>query len=451
MRHRSISGFLACCLALVPAACGQEGGGDPSVSESYRIRTAVEVAPGEQPQRLALPAAALVNLQRPDLADIRIFDAVGSAQPIALVAAGTHADTESKSMAVPTFPIVGTDASLRLTGVSLRIVDGNEVRIVGAAGQIDTTASGQRKVVGALLDTREVIDPVVSLELDATIPSGQPVVFTLEKSADLKDWQLLAEKVFFRADETAGLLDSSAIPLSSVKLDQQYVRATWSVASLLSAPVAVRSARVTTSRQAERPRIEVAALSPKLDSTHELRLTLPFATQISAIRLQDDNTGSIIPVSAYGRKDQSDPWHPLGTGILRNGGGLVELGDTNFVQIRLVADKRTAGFSAPPSMTLLFKPSDLVVQFNGVPPYVMAAGLAAAPNTYLTLPEIMPQDRTVRLADLPWAVAKEDDTLVVQLAASGDDRLSPRNLFLWAALMIAVGVLGYAIVRLMRR
>ncbi|MCX7863814.1 MAG: DUF3999 domain-containing protein [Novosphingobium sp.] len=302
-----------------------------------------------------------------------------------------------------------------------------------------------------LLDTSRVLDPAVAVELDATLPAGRLILFTLEKSKDLTSWQPLAEKVLFQSGESTGILGSPAIAFPSADLGGHHVRITWSAQPHLAGPVTVSAARVRTAKRMPAPRPAVAAITPEPLSPHEVHLVVPFATPIAAIRLENGPLGAIIPVSAYGRADVADPWQLMGQGVIRRGKATVELGGGSYKQLRLLADTRTPGFSGPLQMTLLFDPVELVVQFGNAAPFTLAAGLADALQTYLAVSEIMPQPGAMRLAQLPRARAAVGDAPIIVLQPIGSDRLARRSLTLWLVLALGVAVLGYAIVRLMRQ
>lgn len=449
---RKAGALLACCAAVLLASCGSGSDADPAKASSYRATMSVEPAAGGGLQHLVLPAKALISLQRDDLADVRVFDGKGRALPLVPLDAGASADVTRSSTPVAVFPIVGPAGSLQLSGVTLRIDAGNEARIIGIDGRIGRDEGDASAIVGTLLDTRAVREPVVAVDLDVAIPAGQPITFALERSADLKTWQPLAERVFFRSEGSTEVLGGPAIALPPVTLQGQYIRVTWTAASPLVAPVGIRAARVSASRRARPQRVAVPTTAPERVDAHDLRFATAFAAPVVAVRLGDVDGASVIPVKAYGRNGREEPWSLLGAGVVRHGEALVELRGSRFGSYRIDADERTGGFERAPKLHLLFEPVGLAVQFDGVPPYTLAAGLASAPNTYLTMREVLPDGQQLDLAKLPEARIEGDDgkVPVIALAGDGNDRLAPRTLILWLVLVLAVVVLGLAVFRLSR-
>eukprot|EP01031_Cornospumella_fuschlensis_P007656 gene7656-9483_t len=167
-------------------------------------------------QRVLLPAEVLVRLQNPGYADVRLFN--GAGQPVPMALAGVAAaSAPEESVVLPAFPILGapgTPGQAGLEGLSLRVEEqqGRRVVQIDTAGTAGTPGTaGAQTVRGALLDARSVQLPVARMALDADLPAGQPVTFTVQASRDLKNWRPLAETVLYRAD-AAGTAPSSAAP-----------------------------------------------------------------------------------------------------------------------------------------------------------------------------------------------------------------------------------------------
>jgi Protein of unknown function (DUF3999) len=318
---------------------------------------------------------------------------------------------------------------------------------------VDTSspATSSAPSAAVLLDTHALTRPVQAIEFDADIPAGQPITLTLRSSANLKDWEPLAEKVLFRPAEGADLLGGARVSLPGTDLQGRYVGISWN-----GAPgVTLKGAKVITSAQAPPTRIAVATSAVPLADAHELRFDLPGVARLAAIRLIEGGNEGVIPVKLYGRDHAEDPWTLLSAATLRPGedGTVVELSSPPMASYRLEADSRTAGFSAAPKLELLFDPVELLVALSGTPPYRLAAGQAAAPAAYLTLPEIAQQGRLPSLSKLPEAkvAAPSGPPPVVALqAGAADGALEPRKLVLWAALLLGTLVLAFAAIRLLR-
>ena len=442
--------------ALLIASCGKPPPADPNRLESYAAKLAVNAEPGAPLQRMAVPAAALIEMQNADLSDIRVFDAGGKSLPISLLRGEQIAQAEEKRVEVKVYPVVGSVEALRVRGISLSIDDGKVAHIVGLDGP---TGAATTQVVGSLLDTRGVTDPAIAIVLDADLPLQQPVTLTLESSADLKTWEPLAEKVMFRSAPGGVVLGSRRIELPSADLRGRYIRVGWAAAGRLLEPVALRSAAVITSQRGP-PRREVARTSgvQQIDP-HELRLVLPFKAPVAGLRLSQSGPDGVVPVRLYGKQSADAPWAPLGAGTIRSGragaglletGGTFGTGGTGMTHYRIEADQRTAGFARPPQIEVLFDPVELLIQFSGTPPYLAAVGLAGAPNAFLTAEEIEP-GAGQRLGGMAQATAGGGSPVAVSIAPPAPARgLADKRIVLWLVLLAGVGILAMALVTLLR-
>ena len=434
-------------LALAVTACDRAPKADPAKPDAYAVRLPLEPAAGGSLQRLTLPASALVALKRADLGDVRVFDARGRVVPLALT--GNAGREAQQSTAVQVFPVVGPPGALEGDGLSIRIEGNRVARVVTVDSS--SSASSSAPPAAVLLDTHALTLPAQAIELDADIPAGQPITLTLRSSANLKDWEPLAEKVLFRPAQGADLLGGARVSLPGTDLRDRYVGISWN-----GAPgIILKGAKVITSAQAPPARIAVATSAVPLADAHELRFDLPSVGRLAALRLIESGNDGVIPIKLYGRDHAEDPWTLLSAATLRPGedGTVIELSGPPMASYRLEADSRTAGFSAPPKLELLFDPVELLVALSGTPPYRLAAGQAAAPAAFLTLPEIAQQGRLPSLSKLPVAniTAPSGPPPVIALqAGAADGALEPRKLVLWAALLLGTLVLAFAAIRLLR-
>lgn len=422
-------------------------------ADEFAVRMNVTPASGAALQRIRLPPAVYTASRRGDLGDVRVFDVSGRNLPAALVDDRDLVRAKERTFGVPVYPIVGPVNTLRLTGVSLRMNGGKEARIVGASGIVaDTTDS----MIGALLDTRGVVDPATAITLDADIPQQRPVTFNLESSQDLKTWQPLAEKVLFRSVSTSQLLGSGTIPLSSAKLGKHYIRVTWSGTPASS--VRINSAQLTTSPAPAAQRVELPTTRAMLLSPHDVRFSLGFGTKLDALRILPAARDTVIPVQIFGRNMPEEPWQPLAAGVVYGAAGgnrdktrnLVELGGVSWKTYKIEADARTSGFSSVPGLNLLFRPASLVVMFNGAGPFTLAAGSPRVSNVFLSAKEIAAAE-TEDLTRLPVASVSSAQPNLVILAPNEREGRSKRRLILWAALALGTAVLLFSTFTLFRK
>lgn len=422
------------------AGCSGEQPKDAGKADGYALTMAVTAAEGSSLQRVTLPPAALVALQRSDAGDVRIFDAEGKVVSLARQQAETV--DQSKANPVKAYPISGASAAPGASAVSIK-VDLEADIIVSAQRAGAPPADGPAAL---LFDTRELTDPASAIQLDAELPIGKPVEVTLEASSDLKSWEALGSKVLFRGEAGQAVLGSSRIALGGAILKDRYLRASWPAAP----GVTIRGGSVVTAKSAPPAAVTVPAEGTSLASDHDARFTPPIGYPPRAIRLTGAQSGGVVPVQLFGRASPEAGWTALAAGTLRDGKAAdIDLTGFGFGEYRLGADPRSAGFSAAPKLDLVFEPVVLIAAFNGKPPYTLAVGNKAAPSAYFGPGELLGD--TPLSAKLPEAqVAAPAGTPVVRLAPPADGGpFSPKKLALWAALLLAVGVLAFAAVRLM--
>ncbi|CAN7549161.1 DUF3999 domain-containing protein [Acidovorax sp. LjRoot117] len=474
---RPVAAWLAAA-ALSLAAGGAQAAADANSPAAYAIRIPVTLAADAPLQRVMLPAEVLVRLQSPGYADVRLFN--GAGQPVPMALAGVAAaSAPEESVVLPAYPILGapgTPGQAGLEGLSLRIEEQQGRRVV----QIDTAGTaapvGAQSVRGALLDARSVPLSVARMALDADLPAGQPVTFTVQASRDLKNWRPLAETVLYRADAAGttpspaapGRLGSEHIDLQRADLKDHYLRVTWG-----DAAVTFRGATLVTSRGAgPRERVSASMAVPPLgNNPRELVFALPFATPVAALKITPQGSNVLVPVRVLGRNDRERPWahlasatvYRMSTGGKEQTNAPVELGGASVREVKIEADARSAGFAAAPDIALQFEPAQLVFLASGQGPFTLAAGLpgaGAAASAFLPLASLVPGYQPQQENTLPPALADvaraditggkpADGPLVAAAAAS--DGLSTRSWVLWGVLLAGVGALGLMAWLLMRQ
>lgn len=423
------------------AGCSGEQPKDAGKPEGYALTMAVTLVEGSSLQRVTLPPAAIVALQRFDAGDVRIFDAEGKV--VSLARQSTETVDQINVTRVPVYPIFGAEAAPGASAVSVKVnIDAD---IVVSAQRTGT--QGPEGPAALLFDTRELTDPATAIQLDTELPPGLPVEVTVESSSDLKTWEALGSKVLFRGEAGKAVLGSSRIAIGGAMLKNRYVRASWPA----SPGVTIRGGSVVTAKIAPLAGVTIPAEGAALASDHDARFALPIGYPPRAIEVTGAASGGVVPVQLYGRANPEQPWVALSAGSLRDGKSAdIDLTGFGFGEYQLGADTRSGGFSAAPKLNLVFEPVVLIAAFNGKGPFTLAVGNKAAPSAYFAPGELLGDTQIT--AKLPEAqVTAPPGSLLVNLAPHADGGpFSPKKLALWAALLAAVGVLAFAAMRLAR-
>lgn len=435
------------CAALICASligCSTEEAPEPKKQDDFAQVLAVAPTAGNALGRVVLPAAAVAEIKRADLGDVRIFDAKGRTLSLALGYDRSGESSLLKSNDLPAIPITQTNGGAAVP-IAVAVTAGDAIVAVTA-----TDAAAAAVPRGAILiDTRELTLPVTGIELNAILPKQVPVTFTLEQGSDLKTWQPLAEKVLLRPGNDPEVLGQPRIALSGVNLRNRYVRVSWDAAP----EVSVTGAKVFEAVERPPARVELETSGAALTNPHELRFAPQIAVPIAAVKLEMAGQDGIVPVELFGRNDRSEPWGLLARGTLKQGEGALqlELSGSTTREYRLVADQRSSGLSQVPKISLSVEPITVFAAFNEGGPYSLAVGHADAKPAWFDPADLGKPSDLLRAWRREAEVASAGDSPVILLApAAPETPFDPRSLALWGALLLGVAVLGFAAWRLLK-
>lgn len=418
------------------AACSQQSADE----RGFAYTAAVEPQGSAPVQRIALPIAALVAIKRDDLGDVRLLDARGKSLPLArLDQTGAEAVTRRK---VPLYPVAAGSPGAAAAGVSIAVAQPGQTVSIEANG-----SAAQVGMAAAIIDSRALNEPAVGLDLDLDLPAQAPVSFTLEASADLKVWDLLAEKVLFSPSLGQPPLGGARIALPGSDLEQRYLRLSWKAV----AGVKLRGAFVDTAKTAPAPPLPLTTRGAALDNAHHLRLAVPTPAPLAGIELAGTRADGLIPLRLYGRDAPEQAWQSLGAATLRGDGRTARFDLTGAAlrQYKVEADRRSAGFSQAPAVTLQVRPLTVLAAFNGEAPYSLVAGNAAAESKYFAPADLA--EARVLAGELPLAKVAPSPPPVIDLGpGAADTPFAPRKLMLWGALLLATAVLAWGAIRMLR-
>jgi Protein of unknown function (DUF3999) len=446
---------------------------DANTASAYALRAPLSTVADAPLQRLVLPADAVVRLQTNNYSDVRIFNAQGQSVPIALAQVAALTQTQQAQVKLSAYPILGaadTWGMLGNEGVSLRIEERQGKRVV----QVDTSSAkakaNAKNIVGVLLDARAVKAPVLSITLDADLPVAQPITFDVQASKDLKNWRSLADTVLYRAADSASPsseLGTQRMTLAFSDLKDHYLRITWQGATDAATPITVRGATLHTSQStSSHQRISASIATPALTSAHELSFALPFATPLAALKIKAPGVNVLIPVRVLGRNDRNQAWALLASTVLYNlttngkeqANTAIELTGSAYgaayKEIKIEADKKTAGFSAAPEVSAVFEPTQVIFLASGAPPFTLAVGLSGAVSTYLPLSSLIPGYQSGQENTLPLARAEVTAAVANAPAISAQSPTNTpptRSLVLWGVLLAGVVLLGLMAWALMKQ
>ena len=168
-------------LGLMASACSQAAP-DPATGDGFAVTLSVKPSEDQGVHRIELPPVAVAALQRDDAGDVRIYDRDG--RPLSLALADTASRAEGqRSVPLEAMPIAMPKPGKK-AAVTVRVDQETQSVTVDAA---DQEAEAESLPTAALLfDTRRLDDPVLALDLEATLPKGLLVEVSVAASGDLK-------------------------------------------------------------------------------------------------------------------------------------------------------------------------------------------------------------------------------------------------------------------------
>lgn len=446
-RALALGAALAVSAAAAPAGSDGEPGG-------YAVRLPVQVGRAGRLQALAVPPAAYAAARTRDLSDLRVFDARGRAMPMAR---GGTSGFQTVRLPLRPVPILGPAQALTVREVTLEPDGIGGARVararatVGGAGGDEEAGSGEAGraagsavELGVLLDARSFDGQVDELLLEASVPSGQPVTFTVEASRDLSSWRPLGERTVFRADDRADR--TFAVPLGGAAVRGAYLRATWRGGNgRLLTPVRVSRAELGGRPRLAETGVEVCADAPPPADPHRISFAAPSAIPIRALRITPAADDALVPVRVLGRDTAEQPWTPIGAGTASRGGPAIRLADASFATLRLEAAAASPGFTTPPTLCFAFAPRTVLFLAAGKGPYALAIGRAGAASAYLS------GDDLRGAAAGPASTATTTNAAALLRLASPDGVSPPTAKILWAVLLLGTALLAGLVWLLWRR
>ncbi|MDR0274353.1 MAG: DUF3999 domain-containing protein [Burkholderiaceae bacterium] len=435
---------------------------------NYAARWPLQLPGDASVVRLPLPAGVLTQVQTADLRDLRVFNASGLPVPLALDRFGPGAlavAAASAPISLPVLPILAEpQATTAPGGMALRIEDGPAGRTVRldmpepAASAPGAQTGGA--LAGALVDTREQKAALQAIELNAGWPAARPFTFRLDTSADLRQWQPLGGVTVYRGEDGA-VTAPAHLDTHGASLQARYLRITWDAAA--PGTVQLRQVRLlpAPAGPAAPERVAVPLTLPE-DKTRDPRVLewrLPFATPVAALDIRAVEPATLVPVRVLARQQREQPWTPLARHVVfslaQNGqtqrSPALELGQAAWREWRMEAGPASPGFTAPPQITALLAPVQLVFVASGAPPFTLAAGRFDAADTRLPLASLLPGYEPGAQAKLPAATlaAASATPNAVPTTTPGHQR-DLQQWTLWAVLLagvLALGGMAWALLR----
>lgn len=398
MRTALFACLLACATPPALAAAGK-----PAAPGDFASGALLQT-PGDGPfYRLELPLD-VYRQARPDLADVRVFNAEGNAVAYALENSAPVA-VEPVLHEVPFFPVRGNLESA-LGSLDMKIEQGRDGRIIALKSRGDAAGS---RTAAWLFDLSALKRPVRAVQLDwPARTDGYSAEARLEGSHDLRSWHTLARAPLLEARFGNHRLEQKRIAFEA--FEHRYLRLTTDreLPALSVARVEVLPAdSVPPPERWLDVKGEPGAQPGEFLFTPGAYLT---ATRIE-IRLPATNM--VAPVELLARSSTREEWRSVArlTAYRLWQGGVdvnsppVEIGPRLARYWLLRLDPRAGMLGADtPVLRLAWTPQQLVFVAGGKPPFTLAWGQRDAAPAQLPLASLMPGYRPGMERTLPEAI-----------------------------------------------
>ncbi|VVO22887.1 DUF3999 domain-containing protein [Pseudomonas fluorescens] len=442
-------GAVGLCAAL--SANAQEKPGDFTTQMPLTLS-------GEGPwYRLELPLAVQLNARQTDLGDVRVFNAAGEAQAYALAREQAQTSENRALTDVKWFPLYSsTDASDATPSIQVKSSANGTLVEVRPSSQIE---AGEEVLRGWLLDASAIKAPLQQLILDWTSERDGFQRFSIEASDDLQHWQSWGEGQVARLSFADEQIEQHEVGLSG--LSARYLRLLWDTPQ--SAPILTAAQLESASiNSLPLPLVWSQPLAGSSVKAGEYTWQLPTGLSIERLRVELNQANSLAPVTLYGRRESSQAWQLLNSGLLyrlnQNDQDVVQdelqLPGQTVQQLKLVVDERGGGLGAEaPAVHFAVRATQLVFLARGTGPFTLALGSPAVKAANLPLPTLIPDYRAGRLAALGQAkvhggsLVSQPTTVTPPIIAGTEWK----KIGLWAVLLLGVVFLAAMAFSLLRK
>ena len=456
MMGRRLSILLFCTLAFSMYAHAA-----PSVPSDFAYGRTVETEGQASLWQIRLPEDVYRKVIRPDLGDIRVFDASGQLVPHTLRRPEATIKEPPAPISLPIFPLYRSDEK-ESVGHSLRIITDDKGTIVNTIRE--SIPTDKKEVISTyLLDATKIQQNPDKLILDweSSKETGFSVNVNVDMSDDLSAWYRLGHNATL-ADLRFGEHQLSHHEINIPVRSYKYLRISWPIELREVTLKGVTAAFPSTELPPQRHWIQfTGAKNPELPISYDFDTNGYWPVDQARIIFPPQNI--LINGELASRPDEKFVWyrkyHGLFYKLLQDDGTMLMSPPVNFMTTndRYWHIVEVGGGNAldryTPVLELGWTPHILTFVAQGEPPYVIAYGSAAVGPLEQTMDPIMfGIHQTEQQVQIKTATTSPGYTL------GGIDKLEPppeplpwRKWLLWFVLITGVVLLAWMVWRLSRQ
>lgn len=193
--------------------------------QDFAFGVPVQVDGREALYEVEIPASVYQGITRPDLGDVRVFNADGEPVPFALEPRPPQRAQKPQPIAVRYFPLYGEQPS-DLDGLRLKVEKSGAGTVVSVKSE-SGEALAKRRLLAYLVDVSALKQPYEALELDWRQDSASYATnLRIEASDDLKSWTtVVSQAPLVRVDHDGQRLEQRSVEFQP--RTAKYLRLSW--------------------------------------------------------------------------------------------------------------------------------------------------------------------------------------------------------------------------------
>jgi Protein of unknown function (DUF3999) len=364
--------------------------------------------------RLNLPVTVYQFSQRADLGDLRVFNSAGELVPYALETAAPPQANQLSQTTLRFFPY-SSKTSDEQRDVSIQISSNGQL-------SAQSHSSSKQQENSYLIDASQIKGRLESLTLawQETQFQGQ---IRLSASDDLQQWQVLGSTEIIQLNYQGQTLSQPKVDLGGIRA--KYLRITS------DSPLTLKEVRLQSSIAQSAPRAWLAPVTAQL-SQGEYLFDLGVHAPIDRLELALPQLNTVVQASlasrAYRLQGKTAEAHSPALSIPPR----------NHRYWRLTVNQNSGGLGQGlPQLKAGWTPQQLAFVARGQAPFILAFGHAGVGSAAINSADLIISNAVASAA----AGALQNKT-TASAAAIASPPSSARSYGLWAALVLAVGVLG---------
>ncbi|AMC34703.1 DUF3999 domain-containing protein [Janthinobacterium sp. B9-8] len=380
--------------------------------------------------RLDVPITVYQFSQRADLGDLRVFNAAGELVPYALETRAAPQQNQLSQTSLRFFPY-DSKASIEQRDISIQI------RSDGQLSAQSHTFSKQQES-SYIVDASQIKGQLESLILGWQEANYQGQI-RLAASDDLQQWQALGSTEIIQLDYQGQTLSQPKVELGGIRA--KYLRISSDT------PLTLKEVRLQSSIEQSAPakRAWLAPVTAQL-SQDEYLFDLGVHAPIDRLEIALPQLNTVVQASLASRATPAEPWQNAQSGVLYRLQGktaeahspALSISPNNHRYWRLSVNQNSGGLGQGlPQLKAGWTPQQIAFVARGQAPFTLSFG-----NMRVNSAAINSADLIIGNA-VASAVAGALQNKTTPLApAIASEPSSARSYGLWAALVLAVGVLG---------